>query len=144
MARAVITLPERYVFSTDIPVRITDINYGGHLGNDALLSIIQEARIRFLNTLGYSEKDVEGCGIILADSVIIYKSQAFYGTVLEIKMNADDFSKRACDLIYLILNKESGREIARAKTRIAFYDYSNNTTVNIPEKFRNIFNLGDD
>jgi acyl-CoA thioesterase FadM len=139
MARAVIILPEKFVFSTEIPVRITDINYGGHLGNDAMLSILQEARLRFLNSLGYSEKDIEGYGIIMADSVLIYKSQAYYGDVLKIEITANDFSKRACDLIYLMSHKNSGKEIARAKTRIAFFDYTNSTTVPIPAKFLKTF-----
>jgi acyl-CoA thioesterase FadM len=139
MARAVIILPEKFAFSTEIPVRITDINYGGHLGNDAMLSIIQEARLRFLNALGYSEKDVEGFGIIMADSVLIYKSQAFYGDVLKIDITVNDFCKRACDLIYLLSHKISGKEVARAKTRIAFFDYTKNRTVPIPAKFLKSF-----
>jgi acyl-CoA thioesterase FadM len=37
-----------YSFHTDIVVRTTDLNYGGHLGNDKLLSLIHEARVAFL------------------------------------------------------------------------------------------------
>ncbi|OPX31612.1 thioesterase [candidate division KSB1 bacterium 4484_188] len=139
MARAVITLPEKFHFTTEIDVRITDLNYGNHLGNDSLLGLVHEGRVRFLKHLGYSEKDVDGCGIIMADSVIIYKLQAFYGDRLVIQVSANDFSKRACDLIYLISNKTTGKEIARAKTRIAFFDYQKNKTVPVPEKFKIIF-----
>ncbi len=76
MARIKIDMPERYTFSTEIPIRISDINYGGHLSNDAVLSMIHEARIRFLNHYHYSELDVEGLGIIMTDSAVIYKSDA--------------------------------------------------------------------
>ena len=65
MPRIKIKLPEKFIFRTEIPIRITDINYGGHLGNDSLLSIIHEARVRFLKSLGYSESNVEGVGIIM-------------------------------------------------------------------------------
>ncbi len=82
MARIKIELPEKFLFRTEIPVRITDINYGGHLGNDSLLSIIHEARLRFLNHLGYSESNVEEVGIIMIDSAIQYKSEGFYGDEL--------------------------------------------------------------
>jgi acyl-CoA thioesterase FadM len=75
MSRIKLQMPKTYQFSTTIGVRINDLNYGNHLGNDALLSIIHEARVRFLNSLGYTEIDVEGVGILMADSVIIYKSQ---------------------------------------------------------------------
>ena len=60
MPRIKIELPEIFIFKTEISIRITDINYGGHLGNDSLLSIIHEARVRFLKHLDYSESDVEG------------------------------------------------------------------------------------
>ncbi|MEJ2634510.1 MAG: thioesterase family protein [Calditrichia bacterium] len=139
MARATITLPEKFLFSTKISVRITDLNYGGHLGNDSVLSLIHEARVRFLAHYGFSEQDVEGRGIIMADSVIVYKSQAFYGDLLSIEITANDFSKNACDLVYLLSNTGTGKEVARAKTRIAFYDYSERKTVPVPEKFREIF-----
>jgi len=94
---------------------------------------------RFLKKYGFSEKDVGGCGIIMVDAVIIYKSQAFYGDVLKIEITADDFGKIACDLIYRITQANNGKEIARAKTRIAFYDYQQNKTVPIPEVFVKIF-----
>jgi acyl-CoA thioester hydrolase len=139
LPRAVITLPEKYLFSTEITLRITDINYGGHLGNDAMLSLIQEARLQFLKNYGFAENDVDGNGIIMADAVIIYKSQAYYGDTLRFDISVDDIGKRACDLIYKISNFSSGREIARAKTRIAFFDYRQNKTVNIPKGFLKIF-----
>lgn len=141
MARAVITLPEQFLFSTEITLRITDINYGGHLGNDAMLSLIQEARLRFLKNFDYAENKVEGFGIIMADAVIIYKSQAYYGDNLQFEISVDDIGKRACDLIYKISEIRSGKEIARAKTRIAFFDYQQNKTVAIPGGFLKKLNI---
>ena len=139
MARAKIELPEKFLFTTELKIRISDINYGGHLGNDALLALIHEARVQFLQALGFSEQDVDGCGIIMADAVIVYKSQAYYGETLHIAVTVNDFGKRACDLVYLLSHQPSGKEIARAKTRIAFFDYRKNVTTSIPEKFLSLF-----
>lgn len=138
MARAKIELPEKFIFSTEIEIRISEINYGGHLGNDSLLTILQEARLRFLKHHGFSEKNVAGYSIIMADAVIIYKSQAYYGEVLSIEISLADFSKHACDMIYRVCKKSEGKEVARAKTRIAFFDYQQNKTVTIPESFLTI------
>lgn len=66
-------LPNRFQFTTDLNVRIGDINYGGHLGNDAMLSLIHEARVQFLKRLRYAEHNIEGVGIIMADAVVVYK-----------------------------------------------------------------------
>ncbi len=50
MPRVELELPERFQFVTEIPLRITDINYGGHLGNDALLSLLHEAQCNSYGT----------------------------------------------------------------------------------------------
>jgi acyl-CoA thioester hydrolase len=136
MARTKLDLPAIFDFSTDIPVRITDINYGGHLGNDSLLSILQEARLQFLNQYAYSEKDVEGRGIIMLDAVVIYKSEAFYGETLSIEVAVADVGSHGCDLLYRVTQKGSGKEVARAKTSIAFFDYEKRKVVEVPDGFR--------
>ena len=84
MGRIKIEIPDNFFFTTQIPVRISDINYGNHLGNDAVLSLVHEARVRFLKEFGYTELDIEGAGIMMADVAIVYKSQGYYGDILSI------------------------------------------------------------
>ena len=139
MARIKLELPDVFGFSTELTVRIGDINYGGHLGNDALLSLMHEARIRFLAQYGFSEKDAGGSGLIMTDAVIIYKAQAFSGDKLIIELAVNDISRKGCDFVYRITNKENGIEIARSKTGIVFFDYSRNKVVRVPEKFKAVF-----
>ena len=73
MARIHLNLPAHFPFCAELRVRITDVNYGGHMGNDALLGLLHEARVQFLAHYGLSELDIGGLGIIMADSVIVYK-----------------------------------------------------------------------
>ena len=136
MARIKIEIPEKFIFKTEIPIRITEINYGGHLGNDSLLSIIHEARVRFLNHLSYSESNVEGAGIIMIDSAIQYKSEGFYGDQLSIEIAVKDFTGIGCDIVYRITNKNASKEIALAKTGIVFFDYEKRKTVPVPPEFK--------
>jgi acyl-CoA thioesterase FadM len=136
MARVKLDLPNRFAFETELPLRITDINYGQHLGNDALLSLLHEARVRFLNSHRLSEVDVGGCGLIMTDAVIIYKAQAAYGDVLRIQIAVQDFGALGCDLVYRATNRATGAEVARAKTGLVCFDYSHNKPVRAPEKFR--------
>jgi acyl-CoA thioesterase FadM len=67
MARIKIHLPDKFPFSVSIPIRITDINYGGHVGNDTVLSLIHEARVQFLQHHGYKELEIEDIGLIMSD-----------------------------------------------------------------------------
>ena len=135
MGRVKLEMPSTYPFRTEMIVRITDINYGGHLGNADVLTLMHEARVRFLKSFGYSEIDVEGFGTIMLDSVVIYKAQAFAGDVLQIEMTAGDFSRIGCDLFYRITKKESGAEVVLAKTGIAVFDYTSQKRISPPEAF---------
>ncbi len=134
MARIKLQMPENYQFSTTIDVRITDLNYANHLANDSLLSIIHEARVRFLNHLGYTEIDIEGIGIMMADVVIIYKSQSYYGDSLNIEVGVGEISKKSCDLHYRI-TKDEDKVVALCKTAIVFFDFQTQKPVRIPEPF---------
>ncbi|OHD19910.1 MAG: thioesterase [Spirochaetes bacterium GWB1_59_5] len=136
MARIRVELPETFQFSTEIEVTIGHINYGGHVGNDSMLTIVHEARIRYLESLGYSEKDVEGSGLILSDAAIEYKAECFRGDRLTIQVAVADPGKYGCDLCYLVT--KTGTEIiaARVKTGVLFFDYGTRRPVSIPENFK--------
>lgn len=135
MSRTKIETFDNYEFATEIPIRISDINYGGHLGNDSVLSIIHEARIRYLSNIGFSEKDIKGFGIIMVDSAIRYKSEGFYGDVLEVNVTAQNFDKDGFDFYYKITNVKNRKDVAIAKTGIVFYDYEDKKVVEAPNIF---------
>ena len=135
MARIKIEIPEKIVYKTEIPIRITDINYGGHLGNDSVFSICHEARVRFFNSLGFEELNIAGKGIIMADAGVQYKTEGFYGDILLVQIAISDVTKSGCDIIYQIKNKKNGIEIALVKTGISFYDYKNKKIVSVPKEF---------
>jgi len=133
MPRIKIDLPERFVFATDVPVYINHINYGNHLDNAALLMLVSEARVRFFKALGYSEMNVEGVGVIVADAAVQYRSEAFHGEILRIEMAADDFNKYGCDLVWRISVGE--REVARGKHGMMFFDYQVRKPAAVPAAF---------
>ncbi|WP_412480090.1 acyl-CoA thioesterase [Azonexus sp. IMCC34839] len=135
MPRIKIDLPEKFIFSTDIPIYIGHINYGHHLDNAQMISLISEARVRFFKSLGYSELDVEGVGIIVADVAAQYRSEAFHGETMVVEMAADDFNKYGCDLVWRMADKATGREVARGKHGIIFFDYTARKAASVPAAF---------
>ena len=94
MTRLTIDFPDHFCFSTQIDIRITDLNYGGHLGNDTFLTIIHEARVRFLLEIGFKNEGEgpDGTGIIMGDAAIVYKGEVRYGDVLIVEIAAGDFT----------------------------------------------------
>jgi acyl-CoA thioester hydrolase len=136
MERIKVELPEKFHFRTEIHIRITDINYGGHLGNDSMLSIIHEARVRLFKSLGFEELNVNGVGIIMTDAEIQFKLQGFYGEILIIEIAVTEFTSIGCDFVYRVTNKNTKKEIALAKTGIVFFDYEKQKTAPVPIEFR--------
>lgn len=134
MPRVKVNLPETFLFSVAIPVRITDLNYGAHLGNDSLLGVLHEARVQFLQHVGQSEVDrATGQGYIMADVAIEYKGEAFYGDVLHIQMAANDLHPYGFDVVYGVKNQD-GREVARAKTGMLRFDYNTRKLLRLSEE----------
>lgn len=136
MSRVKIHLPDSFIFQCSIPVRITDINYGGHVGNDTVLSILHEARMQFLNHFGYKEMQFAGVGMIMADVAIEFKSELFYGDVIIVSVTTGEISKIGFDLFYKI-EKQAGDKkklVAIAKTGMICYDYQKKKIVSVPDE----------
>jgi acyl-CoA thioesterase FadM len=136
-----IQLPEKFIFETEIPIRITDLNYVGHLGNDSFLSIIHDARAQFLRKYGYTELNVEGVGTIVNNAIILYKNQLFYGDTVIVKVALKNPGHMSCDFIYFLVDKKTGKEAARAQTGFVFLDYKSGNLMEMPDKFRALFSL---
>jgi len=136
MARVKLILPEKFKFSTLIDVRITDINYGGHLGNDSVLGIIHEARVRLLASKNFTEDNIDGVGIIMMDAVINFSSEGFYGDKLRIDVAVDEITNAGCDIYYRFVNIAKNKVIVKAKTNIAFYDYELKKIAKTPDLFK--------
>ena len=126
------------VYTTIIKVRISDINYGGHVGNDSILSIIHEARLAFLKQWGFTEMDAGGCGLIMADSAIQYKAESFYGDEIEVSISIDDITTVSFDMYYQLQTKREKESImiAYAKTGMITFDYNTRSIVSIPDMLK--------
>ena len=136
MGRLQFQLPEQFAFSTEIPIRITDLNYGGHVGNDTVLMLIHEARIRFLAHLGYTELLFAGVSLIMADAGIEFRSELFYGDALTVFVAAGDVGRAGFDLYYKLVKGPGQTVVAQAKTGMVCFDYPQKKVVSIPSAAR--------
>jgi acyl-CoA thioester hydrolase len=133
MARLRFEVRGREVFTTSLRVRVDDVNYGGHLGNDSVLTLCHEARIRFLAENGHSEMDLYGKAIIMTDAMVIYRAEGELGDEIQIAVYLAEIGRHGFDLYYLLTR--GGEEIARVKTGIAFFDYQRRRIAATPEGF---------
>lgn len=145
MTRVKIELPEKFSFQTQIPIRITDLNYGNHVGNDTILSILHEARVQYFQKFGLAELDFAGAGLIMSDVAIEFKNEVFYGENIVASVAAGEFSKAMFDVFYKLEKQTSQRArvlVAIAKTAMVCYDYSLKKIVAIPAEAKNKLAMG--
>lgn len=135
MARIKIDLPSSFSFETKIAVRITDLNYGNHVGNDAILSILHEARVQFLQQYGLKELDFAGVGLIMSDVGIEFKNELFYGDMIIASVTASAFTKLGFDIYYKLEKEVEGKRmpVVFAKTGMICFDYEKKKIAAMPE-----------
>lgn len=141
MARVKLAFPdENPLYIARLSLRVSDMNYGNHLGNDRVLAILQDARMQWLQSLGLSELDVGGCGLIMADAALRFKNEGFYGDKVAICLFAGEPDRFGFELYYRVEAERNGEIIplAEAKTGMVCFDYSQRKVAALPETFRSM------
>ena len=138
MSRVKIILPPKSLGNFQIPVRITDINYGNHVGNNAIVEIIHEARVQFLRSHHFTELTAGGIGLIMNELVVEYKNESFYNDQLNVTIFCGEISRAAFELYYKItvMRDETNIIIALAKTGMVGYNYEQKKVAAISEELR--------
>jgi len=134
MPRTRVELPDTFPFHTELLVRVDDINYGGHMGNDRFLAFLHEARVQFLDQFGCSERDVGGCGLILSRLEVDYVAQAFHGDRLRCELGATNLGGAGFDLVYRVARVET--EVLRARSVMVCFNYETQRVCRMPETLK--------
>jgi acyl-CoA thioester hydrolase len=140
MARVKLSAPSPVLFTTQITIGIEHLNYGAHVGNDRFLTLAHEARMRFLHSLKLKELMDEQNGLIMSDSAVVYRAEAFWADVLTIEIGIDETSATGFDLLYRFINQEN-TEVARAKTGLVFFDYQARKVIRTPQCYAPLMEL---
>jgi acyl-CoA thioester hydrolase len=132
-----INLEERpaYAFKMDLSVRVTDLNYGAHLANNALVEILHEARVHLLHQLDCTEHNLgDGqTGIIMGDLVVNFKQEGFLFDKLTVKSHLDEISKRSFRIFYKVCKNDT--VLALAETGIIAFSYQQRRPAPLPQAF---------
>ena len=131
-----LTFPDTALFDCTLEIRVGDLNYGNHLGNDRIIGLLHEARMQFLQSFGYTEMNIEGVGLILRDLSVELKKEMFYRDRLRIEIAVSDWSATGFRLMYRVWRKEDEHETITAlgHTTLICFDYGSKKPVRVPEK----------
>ena len=134
MARIKIDTSGNIVAEIKLRVRISNINYGNHVGNDAFVALIHEARMQWLQQNHFTELDINGTGIIMSGLAFEFKNEAFYGDEILIRISAGEVSKVSFELYYHLTTERNSQTmlLAKAKTEMVCYDYQYKKVVAVP------------
>ncbi len=113
-----------YPYHCEIKVRTTDLNYGGHLANDRLLSLVHEARVAFLASHGFTELNCGGVSLILAEAGVVYQGEAFAGDNLKFEVAAGEPTQCGFRLFYRASRPADGAAIALVENGMVCFDYA--------------------
>lgn len=123
-------------FEAEYCVTIGDINYGGHLGNERALVIFQDARIRFLKSLGFSEGSIgEGTGIIMVESGVRYRREVFLHDELVVTVIVSEMKEKKFTFQYEIVRVSDGKLVMSGFTTFLAFDYDTRKVAKIPDQF---------
>ncbi|XKH59430.1 thioesterase family protein [Halomonas sediminis] len=138
MERVKLVFPHEAVFHRHpMTVRVTDMNYGHHLGHDALVSLLHEARIQALASLGLNEWDMHGYPSVVADLAVQYQSEARWPDSLSVETAIPTPESKALSIYHRVVksagDKSDGEVVATARVNQLLVDTQTGRPVTIPE-----------
>lgn len=139
MARVQLDLPEQFIYTHTINVRMTDLNTGKHVGNDQMISLLSEARYRFFCHIGFDQFDTDKQSIVVTDLVATYKTESFAQDDLQFEVGLMDFNKYGADLIFRVSKQPGGQLVVLAKQGFVFFDHQSHAIMPVPTAFREQF-----
>ena len=128
-------------FKTRLGIRVSDVNYGGHLANERVLGYFHEARVRYLEVLELSEIDIgDQVSLTQTEAFVSYKGEGFLGDDLEISVIIGEFSRARFKVEYEISRPLDQKLIATGYTILAGFNYQTKRPQRIPQSFKNAVN----
>lgn len=118
-----------------IAIRVGDINYGGHMGNDKALLVFHDARISFLNSLGFEERNIGGPGIIMRDAHVVYRKEVFLQDILLVDVGIEEVTMTSFNMIYTVRREKDDAVVFTGSTALVAFDYELRRPVKVPQVF---------
>lgn len=138
MPRVKVNMPEQFLFTMEYPVRFSDLDYAKHLNSVAMVHILHEARLQLLASLGFTESNIFGLGMVVTDMAIEYRSESFANDVLLVEVGVDRFNRYGCDICFQVTNSALERVVCNAKMGVVFFDFDKHKIAVVPPAFKKL------
>lgn len=117
----------QYAVSTQIEIRFADVDSLGHVNNAKYFTYMEQARMAYFKKLGlldftqleYPPKE----SVILASIQCDFKSPAYLGEFLEVRIRVAKLGKSSFEMEYEIVETTSERLVATGQSSQVYFDY---------------------
>lgn len=138
MSRVRVSSPEQFLFSMERGVGISDLNYARHVDSVAMVQILNEARLQFLASLGFTEGNIFGLGMVVTDMAVDYRAESFANDHLIIDVGVSEFNRYGFDFSLQVTNSSLENVVCGAKIGVVFFDFDNHQIAAMPEAFKSL------
>ncbi len=135
MARIKLVPLERYRFSHEQKVYISNINPAGHVGSSQMIDLLHDGRITMLQSIEASELNLgDGkTGTILSDLAVNFKAEIFLHDVITIESDISEIEEKGIRICYRIL--KNGKVAVLAETGHVCFSYFDKSICSVPDVF---------
>jgi acyl-CoA thioester hydrolase len=123
------------VQETQVTVRFCETDALGHINNTSYFIYLEEARIKFFESVGYS-MDTNEWNFILASTKCDFVSQGYFNQILTIKTYVVNIGTKSFEINHDIVCAQTGQLIAKGNAIVVFFDFNEQISRPIPELLR--------
>ena len=138
MPRLNIPDPEKTFFRMERKVGLSEVNYAKHLDSVSMVKILHEARLQFLASLGFTESNIYGLGLVVTDLTIDYRSESFANDLLVIDVGASLFNRYGFDIGLKVSNEALDSVVCVGKFGVVFFDFDRHKIARVPAAFKTL------
>lgn len=138
ISNGIIRPMSEFRFYYPIDVRYGDLDPQGHLNNAMYLTYFETGRIKYFTHLGLFKPgdSFQNIGMIMADAQVTFRSAVEYGTSVKVGVRISRLGNKSMNSEYVIVNAETGEELATGASVLVGYDYHSGKTCPIPDDWR--------
>lgn len=126
-------------FYTPIAVRYSDLDTQWHVNNAHFFSFIEQARVAYLVELGlFKGQNFLDFPIIVADAHMTYQKPIPFGASVDVGVAVTKIGNKSLRFDYTITDPDHAILYATAETIMVAFDYRANSTIPVPQDWRDI------
>lgn len=114
-----------------VTVRFSETDALGHTNNTSYFIYLEEARIRFIESLGYS-MDTQNWNFILASTKCDFLLQGYFNQELVIKTYVAKIGSKSFQLEHEIISKGTNEIIAKGNAIMVYFNFEKQKSEPLP------------